>query len=151
MEVLVSSGHKLKTLHWQKSDFCICKHSQPATSASVLLWHQQAYRCCFSGPNKVTGWSTTSHWNDYNIYCIWHKLCAAVHVHALRLLLIIDQLFKPLKQNLWGQIPQCEEVEKAVHEWLWMQEPDFGHNGIFKPMVQRDKCINTLRVCVWKH
>ena len=122
-----------------------------ATSNSVLLWHRQAPRCCISGPNKVTGWSTTSHRNDYNIYCIWHKLCTAVHVHALRLFLMIDQLFEPLKQNVWGQIPQHEEVEMADHEWLWMQEPDFDHNGIFKLMVQQDKCIKILRDCVRKH
>lgn len=151
MEVFVSSGHKLKILHWQKSGFWICKHSRSATSTSVLLWHRQAPRCCFSGgPNKVTGWPITSHWNDYNIYCIRHKLCAAVYVHALRLLKT-DQLFEPLKQNLWSQILQCEEVEKAVHEWLWKQEPDFDHNGIFKLMVQQDKCIKMLRDCVRKH
>jgi len=150
MEVFVSSGHKLNILHWQKSGFCICKHSWTATSASVLLWHQQAPRYCFNRPNKGTGRSTTSHCNEY-IYCIWHKLCAAVHVHALRLLLMIDQLFEPLKQNLWGHIPQCEEVEMAIHEWLWMQEPDFDNNGIFKLMVQQDKRINILRDCVRKH
>jgi len=132
---------EIRLLHLQtftNSHFNFCTLMASASSQVLLQWP------------KVTGWSTTSHSNDY-IYCTWLKLCAAMHVHALRLFLMIDQLFEPLKQNLWGHIPQCEEVEMAVHEWLWMQEPDFDHNGIFKLMVQQDKCINILRDCVGKH
>jgi hypothetical protein len=32
----------------------------------------------------------------------------------------------------------------AVGERLWMQEPDFYRDGIFKLMPRWDKCINVL-------
>jgi hypothetical protein len=35
-------------------------------------------------------------------------------------------------------------VERAVHEWLQMQEPEFYHDRIFELVPRWDRCINVL-------
>jgi hypothetical protein len=53
--------------------------------------------------------------------------------------------FRPLNQHLGGhQFHNSDDVEMAVCEWLQMQDPDFCHDGSFKPMPRLDNCINVL-------
>ena len=50
--------------------------------------------------------------------------------------------FLKLDWNLEGnQFYSNERVEIIVHEWLWMKEPDFCHDGIFKLMPRWVKYI----------
>jgi hypothetical protein len=55
--------------------------------------------------------------------------------------------FGLLTQHLEGHwFHNNEEVERAIREWLRMQELYFYHDGIFKIMLGEDKCINVLWV-----
>jgi len=58
---------------------------------------------------------------------------------------VTDNLFRLWKQHLGGIWFCCkEEVEMAVCEWMWMQEPSFCKNKIFEPIPRWDWCINML-------
>ena len=46
-----------------------------------------------------------------------------------------------------SSIPQYEEMEMAVCEWLRIQEPDLNRKGIFKLGPRLYKCIAVLGDC----
>jgi len=51
-------------------------------------------------------------------------------------------LFRLLNQHLGNWQFHNEGVEMAVHEWTWVQEPQFYPNGICKHMLRWDTGIN---------
>jgi hypothetical protein len=56
--------------------------------------------------------------------------------------------FGPLKQLVAGHWFQDHgEVKVALHQWLWIQGPDFCCDGIFKLVPGWEKCISVPGDC----
>jgi hypothetical protein len=51
-------------------------------------------------------------------------------------------MFRLLKQHLRNWQFHNKKVEMAVHEWIWVQQPNFYHSGICKHMPRWDTGIN---------
>ena len=74
--------------------------------------------------------------------------CEGLHCHAERSHFVTDDTFGLLKHHLGGQQSHgSEEVEMALCEWLQMQQPDFYHDRIFKPVPSYNKCIIAFHDC----
>ena len=92
------------------------------------------FPCDASAAQTIDGWPRKSGWQKSNLCALTRTVWGCT---VMLPQLTTDHLFWPLKQQLGGHLlHNNEEVHMDAHECLWMQQPKFYNNAIFKFMSE---------------